>query len=331
MMKISVLNLVPVRQGQDAPAAMASMLALARQAEALGYVRFWIAEHHNMPNLLSCATQVLIGHVLAHTQTIRVGSGGVMLPNHSPLVVAEQYGTLATLYPDRVDLGVGRAPGTDMRTAEALRRYRRERPDEFPDDLRELLRYFEPVDEQGPVKAWFCADMQLPVYLLGSSTDSAYLAAEMGLPYVFAGHFAPRFLESAVDIYRSMFRPSARCQKPHFILCTNVIVADSDEEAARLATSQQQLFLSVVRNARQPLMPPVQDMSTLWTPAEAAQVMQMQACSLVGSPQSVAAQLQVLRERIRPDELMTVSYIFDEQKQHASLRHFADIVAAADQ
>lgn len=328
MMRASVLNLVPVRQGQDAAGAIGSMVSLAQQAEALGYVRYWIAEHHNLPNLLSCATQVLIGHVLTQTRLIRVGSGGVMLPNHSPLLVAEQYGTLATLHPDRVDLGVGRAPGTDPRTAEALRRYRREAPDEFPDDLRELMRYFGPVAMQGPVQAWFCAGMQLPIHLLGSSTESAYLAAELGLPYVFAAHFAPRFLDRAAELYRSLFRPSPRCEKPHLIVCTNVIVGDTDEEAAWLATSQQQMFLGVVRRARQPLMPPVTDMSALWTAGEAAQVGQMLSCSLVGSQARVGEQLKLLRDRVQLDELMTVSYIFDEQKQHASLRRFAEVVAA---
>lgn len=330
MTRLSVLNLVPVRQGQSNADAIASMVRLAQATEELGYDRYWIAEHHNTPNLLSSATQVLVGHVLERTQRMRVGSGGVMLPNHSPLVVAEQYGTLATIFPGRVDLGLGRAPGTDQRTAEVLRRQKADLAEHFPDDVRALQRYFGPLHGQGMVTAPLCAELEVPLYILGSSTESAYLAAELGLPYAFAAHFAPRMLEQALDIYRHYFRPSKVLAKPYVIVCLNVIGATSDEEANHLVTSQQQLFLSVVRNSRQPLMPPVDSMDGIWSAGEAAMAGQMLACSLIGGPESLTEQTQVLQDRLQADELMAVSYIFDEEKQLASYRLFAEVVARID-
>lgn len=327
MTKVSALNLVPVRQGQTQAQAIQSMVGLAQEVERLGYVRYWIAEHHNMPTLVSSATQLLIGHALANTSTIRVGSGGVMLPNHSPLMVAEQYGTLETLYPGRVDLGLGRAPGTDMRTAAALRRGPRDTSETFPEDVRELQRYFGDMEVQGPVKAFPGLGLKVPLYILGSSTESAYLAAAMGLPYVFAAHFAPRMLEMAAAIYRREFRPSDVLDKPHFTVCLNVIAADTDDEARFLQTSQQQFFLNVVRHAGNPLLPPVPSMEGIWSEAEAAAAAQMMACSLVGSAASVKQQYLALQERLQADEIMVVSYIFDEQKQYRSYRMFRDIVA----
>lgn len=296
MTNVSALNLVPVRQGQTQAQAIQSMVGLAQEVERLDYVRYWIAEHHNMPTLVSSATQLLIGHALANTSTIRVGSGGVMLPNHSPLMVAEQYGTLATLHPGRVDLGLGRAPGTDMRTAAALRRGPRDTAETFPEDVRELQRYFGDMDVQGPVKAFPGLGLKVPLYILGSSTESAWLAASLGLPYVFAAHFAPRMLEMAVDIYRKEFRPSEVLKEPHFTVCLNVIAADTDEEARFLQTSQQQFFLNVVRHAGNPLLPPVPSMDGIWTEDEAAAAAQMMACSLVGSAASVQQQYQQLQE-----------------------------------
>lgn len=326
MTTVSALNLVPVRQGQTQAQAIQSMVGLAQEVERLGYVRYWIAEHHNMPTLVSSATQLLIGHALANTSTIRVGSGGVMLPNHSPLMVAEQYGTLATLHPGRVDLGLGRAPGTDMRTAAALRRGPRDTAETFPEDVRELQRYFGDMDVQGPVKAFPGLGLKVPLYILGSSTESAWLAASLGLPYVFAAHFAPRMLEMAVDIYRKEFRPSEVLKEPHFTVCLNVIAADTDEEARFLQTSQQQFFLNVVRHAGNPLLPPVPSMDGIWTEDEAAAAAQMMACSLVGSAASVQQQYQQLQERLHADEIMVVSYIFDEQKQYQSYRIFRDLI-----
>ncbi|MFV2030635.1 LLM class flavin-dependent oxidoreductase [Neisseria sp. S1] len=327
MKAVSMLNLVPVRAGQTNAEAIGSMVKLAKEAEKLGYARYWIAEHHNTGSLVSSATQLLIGHTLAHTETIRVGSGGVMLPNHSPLLVAEQYGTLATIYPNRVDLGLGRAPGTDQLTAAALRRNERDVSLNFPDDVRALQRYFGPADKQGYVKAFPGVGLEVPLYILGSSTESAYLAAELGLPYVFAAHFAPRMLEMAVEIYRRGFKPSAVLDKPEVIVCLNAIVADSDEEAAYLATSQEQFFLNVVRNTRNPLPLPVESMEGVWSHAEEAMVRQMLSESLVGSKESVAKQLESFQSRLHADEVMAVSYIYDEEKQYRSYSLLKEIVS----
>lgn len=328
MTRLSVLNLAPVRAGQNHAQAIEAMVRLAQNAERLGYARYWIAEHHNMANLASSSTQLLIGHTLAQTERIRVGSGGVMLPNHSPLMVAEQYGTLATIYPGRVDLGLGRAPGTDQITAAALRRNERDVSLNFPHDVRQLQRYFGPPEIQGPVRAFPGVGLDVPLYILGSSTESAYLAAELGLPYVFAAHFAPRFLEAALEIYRREFKPSAVLDRPEVIVALNVIAAGSDEEAQYLATTQQQFFLNVVRHSGQPLQPPVESMEGLWTEAEQAVARQMLGCSLIGGPDSIAAQYEALQARLRADELMVVSYIFDEAKQADSYRLLREAVAA---
>ncbi len=329
MTTVSALNLVPVREGQTHAEAIASMLSLAQEVERLGYERYWISEHHNMPSLLSAATQVLVGHVLANTHRIRVGSGGVMLPNHSPLLVAEQYGTLATIHPGRVDVGLGRAPGTDYQTAAALRRRKSDVAERFPEDVKQLQRYLGPADQQGQVRALPGMGLELPLYILGSSTESAWLAAEMGLPYAFASHFAPRMMEAALDTYRREFKPSAALQEPRTILSLNVIAADTNEEARYLATSQQQFFLNIVRDTRRPLQPPVESMEGIWTESEEAMAAQMLACSLIGNRDSVAAQFADLHQRVRADEYMVVSYIYDEHKQHACYQMFKDIVSAA--
>ncbi|MDO4904711.1 MAG: LLM class flavin-dependent oxidoreductase [Lautropia sp.] len=328
MTTVSALNLVPVREGQTHAQAIESMLSLAQEVERLGYHRYWISEHHNMPSLLSSATQVLIGHVLAHTHRIRVGSGGVMLPNHSPLMVAEQYGTLATIHPDRVDVGLGRAPGTDYMTAAALRRRKSDVAERFPEDVRQLQRFFGPADIQGQVRAVPGMGLDVPMYILGSSTESAYLAAELGLPYAFASHFAPRMMDMALEIYRREFKPSAVLAEPRTILSLNVIAAESNEEARYLATSQQQFFLNIVRDTRRPLQPPVDSMEGIWTESEEAMAAQMLACSLIGNRESVTAQFNDLHERLRADEYMAVSYIYDEVKQYASYQMFKEIVSA---
>ena len=342
-MKLSILNLVPVREGQDHSQAMAAMVRLAQAAEQMGVERYWIAEHHNMKNLASSATALLIQHTLAHTQSLRVGSGGVMLPNHSPYVVAEQYGTLETLYPKRVELGLGRAPGTDRRTALALRRGREHF--DFPAEIAELRGYF---DNSNGVSAYPAAGLNVPFYILGSSTESAYLAAELGLPYAFASHFAPRMLEMAVEIYRKYFKPSPHLAEPYVIIGVNAIVADSDDEAQMLATTQTQFFLNVVTSAQQNLQPPVTNVNEVWQNYRQASqaphfgpvdlnelpiyqqerevVEQMTACSLIGSPISVAHQLNALRDKIHFDEIMAVSYIFDEAKQIQSYRLLKEIV-----
>lgn len=345
-MKLSILNLAPVREGQDYAQAIEAVVRLAQHAERIGIERYWIAEHHNMPNLASSATQLLIQHTLAHTHTLRIGSGGVMLPNHAPYAVAEQYGTLETIYPGRVELGLGRAPGTDMATAYAIRKGRQH--GDFAEEIAELRSYF---DDSNRVSAYPAAGLNVPFYILGSSTESAYLAAELGLPYAFASHFAPRMLEAAVRIYREQFKPSEYLAEPYVMIGVNAIVADSDEEAKRLATTQTQFFLNVVTNARQKLQPPVADEEDIWRnlqqshraphfgpvdlnalpiyTEERAVVEQMTACSLIGSPESVAFQLQQLRRAVEFDEIIAVSYIFDEALQQRSYALLKEIVNAA--
>lgn len=331
MTKLSVLNLVPVREGQSNAEAIGAMIRLAQETEKLGYERYWIAEHHNTANLVSSATQILIGHTLTHTQKIRVGSGGVMLPNHTPLIVAEQYGTLATIYPNRVDLGLGRAPGTDMHTAAALRRSEKDVSLHFPDDVRALQRYLGDLSQQGDVKAYPGMGLELPLYILGSSTESAFLAAELGLPYVFASHFAPRMMEMAVEIYRQQFKPSKVLDKPYVIICLNVIAAETQAEAESLATTQQQFFLNVVRGTQQFLQPPVADMDKIWTPSERLMAERMLDCSLVGDIGKIRQEYHRLQAKVNADELMVVSYIFDEQKQFDSYRLFKQMIEKENQ
>ncbi|WP_444685706.1 LLM class flavin-dependent oxidoreductase [Alkalicoccus luteus] len=323
---VSALNLAPVRQGETIADAIDAMTRLAASVEDAGYTRYWIAEHHNTPTLVSSATPLLIQRTLEETSSIRVGSGGMMLPNHSPLVVAEQFGTLAELYPERVDLGLGRAPGTDMNTARALRRTHMDTAvHSFPDDVQDLLHYFGPPEIQGKVKAHPGVGTGVPLYILGSSTDSAVLAARLGLPYAFAAHFAPQQMEAAIRIYREQFQPSEWLDKPHMIVCLNVIAMESDEEAAREQTTMQQFFLNVVRGTQQPLQPPVASMDGIWSPQEKAMSQAMSSMTLAGSEETVSRQLQEFQSRFAADEIMVVSYIYDEEKQHASYRRFADI------
>ena len=326
MTRLSILNLAPVRQGQTNLDAINSMVKLAKFADQSGFHRYWIAEHHNTKSLVSSATQVLIGHTLAQTDRIRVGSGGVMLPNHSPLMVAEQYGTLATMYPNRVDLGLGRAPGTDPKTAAALRRHAHDISHQFPQDIADLQRYFGDDDVQTDVKAIPAIGTKIPLYILGSSTESAYLAAELGLPYAFASHFAPRLMPEALHIYRSHFVPSAVLDKPYVIVGCNAVVADTDCEAQYLATTQQQSFLNVVRGRGQPMQPPVDDMNVLWLPHEKAAVLHMTACSFIGGADTVRSELQAFQDKFAADELMVMSNIFDENLQQESYRKLLDIV-----
>ncbi|OZB62954.1 MAG: luciferase family oxidoreductase, partial [Lysobacterales bacterium 13-68-4] len=278
----------------------------------------WLAEHHNMPGIASAATAVLIGHIAGGTSTIRVGAGGIMLPNHSPLQVAEQFGTLASLYPGRIDLGLGRAPGTDQATARALRRYF-EGADTFPDDVVELLGYFEPAAPGQPVRAVPGAGLDVPVWLLGSSLFGARLAAQLGLPYAFASHFAPDAMDQALAIYRRDFRPSARLAAPYAILAANVVVADTDAEARRLFTTQQQAFVNLRRGRPGLIPPPLDDIEAFWTPAEKLGVEHALACSVVGDPATAEAGLRAFIERHRPDELMITANIFDHT---ARLRSF---------
>lgn len=323
-MPLSVLDLAPIVQGSDAATALRHTVDLARHAESWGYRRYWLAEHHNMDGLACSATAVLVGHIAAHTTTIRVGSGGVMLPNHAPLVVAEQFGTLATLHPGRIDLGLGRAPGTDRATMRALRRrLDSAHEDTFPQDVAELQCYLADPEPGQEVRAIPGAGTRVPIWLLGSSLYSAQLAAWLGLPFAFASHFAPEMLMQALDLYRSTYRPSAEWPRPHAMVAANVIAADSDAEAAHLYTSIQQRFLGMVRGRRGPLPPPVDDIDALWNPTEREQVGRMLAVSVVGGPATVRAGLQALREHTGADELIVAGALFD----HAARLHSYQLVA----
>ena len=322
MIPLSILDLAPVCEGSDVATSFRNTLDLARHAERLGYRRYWLAEHHNMPGIASAATSVLIGHVAGGTSTIRVGAGGVMLPNHAPLQVAEQFGTLASLYPDRIDLGLGRAPGTDQATAKALRRYF-DSAEAFPNDVLELLGYFEPAQPGQAVRAVPGAGIPVPVWLLGSSLFSARLAAALGLPFAFASHFAPDAMVAALDLYRREFRPSARLDRPYAMLAANVIVADDDAQARRLFTTLQQSFVNLRRGRLGLVPPPIDDIESYWTPQEKAGVQNALACSVVGSADTAREGLRAFIARHRPDELMLTANIHD----HAARVRSFELVA----
>jgi luciferase family oxidoreductase group 1 len=319
MILYSVLDLAPIIQGGDAAQAFRNTLDLAQHAEEWGYHRYWLAEHHNIAGIASAATSVVIGHVAGGTSRIRVGSGGIMLPNHAPLVIAEQFGTLESLYPGRIDLGLGRAPGGDQLTARALRRGLGSSGDTFPQDVRELQSYFAPATLGQPLKAIPGAGLNVPLYLLGSSDFSARLAAELGLPFAFASHFAPDYLHAALELYRQNFQPSAQLAVPHVIIGVNVIAADIDAEARRLFTSLQQAFLGMIRGTRSELPPPVETMEGRWSPLEAAHVQRMTRCSAVGSPATIRRELEALIEATAADEIIATAQIFDHA---ARLRSF---------
>jgi luciferase family oxidoreductase group 1 len=318
MTELSVLDLVPVRQGLTPREALQESASLARHAEALGYKRFWVAEHHNMEGIASAATAVVIGHLAGHTATIRVGAGGVMLPNHSPLVIAEQFGTLAALYPGRIDLGLGRAPGTDRATLRALRRDAMA-AESFPDDVLELQAFLAPATAGQAIRAVPGAGTEVPLWILGSSLYGAQLAAILGLPYAFASHFAPDALEEALALYRERFQPSQQLATSYAMAGANVIVAESDEEARRLFTSVQMRFVGMVRNERGLLQPPIDDIDSYWTASERVHASRMLTCSFVGSPQTVESQLRAFVARTGIDELIVASAIYDQQ---AKLRSF---------
>ncbi|PTI67619.1 LLM class flavin-dependent oxidoreductase [Staphylococcus shinii] len=326
-LKLSALNLVPIREGQDDQAAIKDMVKLAQDLEALEFERYWIAEHHNAPNLVSSATALLIQHTLEHTSKIRVGSGGIMLPNHAPLVVAEQFGTMETVFPNRVDLGLGRAPGTDMMTASALRRDQHNGVYEFPEEVEQLATYFGPANQQGYVRAYPAVNKQVPLYILGSSTDSAHLAARKGLPYVFAGHFAPQQMKDAIQIYKELFEPSDILSEPYVIVCLNAIVADTDKQAEYLATTQAQVMVSITRGRMQPVQPPTDDLKGLLTPTEYEIAKQRMQQSLIGSEDTVKAKIQdFIKEHGEIGELMAISYIYDQDAQLDSYKKLKTIV-----
>ena len=308
---LSILDLSPIVVGSDAAAALRNTLDLARHAEQWGYRRFWLAEHHNMPGIASAATAVVIGHVAAGTSTIRVGAGGIMLPNHSPLVIAEQFGTLASLFPGRIDLGVGRAPGTDQATAAALRRDSAAAADGFPQDVVELLGYFAPTEPGQRIRAVPGAGLRVPVWILGSSLFGAQLAAALGLPYAFASHFAPAQLMPAIDAYRSLFRPSEHLARPYLMLGVNVFAAETEEEARLLFTSVQQAFVNLRTGRPGRLGPPVFGYERSLGPRERAILDEALQCSFVGTRKSVADGLEAFVARTGADEIMVVSQIFD--------------------
>lgn len=328
---LSILDLSPIPEGGDAAEALRRSLDLARHAEAWGYRRYWVAEHHNMDGVACSATAVVLAHIAAGTQRIRVGAGGVMLPNHAPLVVAEQFGTLATLHPGRVDLGLGRAPGTDRATMHALRRHlAREGEDDFPNEVLELMAYLDDAVPGQLVRAIPGQGTKVPVWILGSSLYGAQLAAHLGLPFAFASHFAPDLLLHALQLYREGFRPSPVLARPHAMVGVNVVCADADAEAARLATSLQLRFLGMQRGQRGPLPRPIDPaaLERLWTPAERAGVQRMLACSAVGSPDAVRRQLGEIVQRTGADELIVACAVHEHAARLRSYELLAALQAA---
>ena len=325
MIPFSVLDLSPIVRGATAADAFRHTLALAQLAEKLSYQRFWLAEHHNNPGIASAATAVVIGYVAGGTQTIRVGSGGVMLPNHSPLVIAEQFGTLASLYPGRIDLGLGRAPGTDQLTARALRRDHQNNAENFPQEVEELQAYFRPTEPGQKIQAVPGAGLEVPLWLLGSSLFGAQLAAMMGLPFAFASHFAPDMLMQALEIYRQRFKPSAQLQKPHAMVVANVVAAETDEEARYQFTSVQQAMTNLLRGTPGPMPPPIDDIESYWSPAEKAGAQRMLKCAIVGSADTVRAQLQSFIKDTEADELMVTTHIYDPVIARRSLEITAQV------
>lgn len=315
----SLLDLAPIPQGQSARDAFHHSLDLAKLAEARGYHRYWLAEHHNMTGIASAATSVLIGYLAAHTSTLRLGSGGVMLPNHSPLVIAEQFGTLDALYPGRIELGLGRAPGSDQRTMMALRRHMSGDIDNFPRDVNELVEWFDARDPNPVVRPVPGYGAKIPVWLLGSSLYSAQLAAQMGLPFAFASHFAPDMLLQALHLYRSQFKPSSRLEKPYAVVCINIVAADSNRDAEFLFTSMQQAFVKLRRGEAGQLPPPVESMENIWSPAEQYGVQQALGMSLVGDKAKVRHGLLSILRETEADEIMVNGQIFDH---HARLHSF---------
>lgn len=324
----SILDLSPVVEGGNVSNSLRNTLELAQHAEKWGYNRYWLAEHHNMPGIASSATSVVIGHVAAGTTSIRVGSGGIMLPNHAPLVIAEQFGTLESLFSGRIDLGLGRAPGTDQLTAHALRRDLHSNGQDFPEQLAELRAYFNPSLSYGSkhVRAIPGEGLNIPIWLLGSSGFSAQLAAQLGLPFSFASHFSPEYTKPALDLYRSYFRPSDVLDRPYVMVGVNIIAADTDEEAEWLSTSMQQQFLSLLRNNPGKLHPPVENIDALWNSYEKSLLEQRLSTTMIGSPQTVKVMLQKFLDDTQADEMIVNAQIYDHQARLKSYEILADIV-----
>ncbi|TKC09973.1 LLM class flavin-dependent oxidoreductase [Pedobacter polaris] len=322
----SILDLATVIEGKTPADTFKRSVDVARHAEEWGYERYWFAEHHNMISVASSATSLLIGHIAEKTTKIRVGSGGIMLPNHSPLIIAEQFGTLATLYPNRIDLGLGRAPGTDQLTAMAIRGERFSAPHDFPTDVRKLQAFLSAENKNSKVRAIPGEGTDVPIWILGSSTDSAHLAAAYGLPYAFASHFAPQQFLAAIKIYRDNFKPSAQLQQPYVMACVNVVVADTDQQAERLATSLKQLFMGIVTGKRKLLQEPVESMDGIWDDMQEEAVYQMLAVSFIGGPVKVKTDLQSFLAQTQVDEVMATSHIYDHQARLHSYELLANII-----
>lgn len=326
MVAISVLDLVPVVEGEGPREALKKSIDLIQHAERLGYTRYWVAEHHNMVGIASAATSVVIGQLAGATSTIRVGAGGIMLPNHSPLVIAEQFGTLEALFPGRIDLGLGRAPGTDQLTLRALRRSPMS-SDSFPQDVLELQALFAPAGPNQAIRAVPGEGLEVPLWILGSSLFGAQLAAELGLPYSFASHFAPDALMQALAVYRERFKPSEQLATPHAMPGINVVAAETDEEARYLATSLQQRFVGMVRGARGKLQPPIDDIEQYWSPAEKAHVSGMLRYAFIGSPATLKRSLGAFVRETQADEIMITAPIFDYAKRKRSYELVAEVAA----
>lgn len=326
MVAISVLDLVPVVEGEGPREALKKSIDLIQHAERLGYTRYWVAEHHNMVGIASAATSVVIGQLAGATSTIRVGAGGIMLPNHSPLVIAEQFGTLEALFPGRIDLGLGRAPGTDQLTLRALRRSPMS-SDSFPQDVLELQALFAPAGPNQAIRAVPGEGLEVPLWILGSSLFGAQLAAELGLPYSFASHFAPDALMQALAVYRERFKPSEQLATPHAMPGINVVAAETDEEARYLATSLQQRFVGMVRGARGKLQPPIDDIEQYWSPAEKAHVSGMLRYAFIGSPATLKRSLGAFVRETQADEIMITAPIFDHAKRKRSYELVAEVAA----
>lgn len=325
MIPLSILDLAVVTEGSSPREAIQHSRDLAQKAERMGYHRFWMAEHHNMENIASSATSVLLGHIANATEKIRVGSGGIMLPNHSPLIIAEQFGTLATLYPERVDLGLGRAPGTDQVTANAIRPDRLQQVQQFPENVRRIQKYLSRDNHESKVRAIPGEGTEVPIWILGSSTDSAFLAADMGLPYAFASHFAPQQLFPALRIYRERFNPSAQLEEPYCMPCVNVIAAETDGRAEYISTSMLQMFMGVVTGERSPMKPPVDTMDGIWNKHTRYAVQQMLAYSFMGSAEHVKRDIEQFLEQTGANELMVSTYIYDHEQRLRSYELLANV------
>jgi len=321
----SVLDLAPVAEGSTPADALHNSLELAQHTEQLGYSRYWVAEHHNIISVASAATSIIIGYIAAGTKNLRVGSGGIMLPNHSPLIVSEQFGTLAALYPNRIDLGLGRAPGTDPVTAAELRYDRMRAAQDFPNEVRKIQQYFSPENSKAEVRSVLSEGADVPIFILGSSTDSAYLAAELGLPYAFASHFAPQMLMAALKIYRENFKPSPQLHKPYVIVGSQVVAAETDDEAEYLASTMRRSFMGIITGRRELMQPPTHHLGYEKWGIIKERIDQMLACSLIGGKEKIERELQELVANTDADEIIVSSHIYDQQKRLDSYRIFSEV------